>query len=219
MPPATVIFDLDGTLVDSAAEIGKAMAGAWNEIFPGRPFPRQMLRIGPPLMEAIAALDPDPGRHEALAAAFRRRYDASDFSQTLPYPGMDALLDSLSSRGVSCGLATNKRRAPTLAIVARWFPDRFDRIACSDGVWPDDGTTHLKSKAAMFEWLGRARPPSGRAVMVGDAASDIAAARASGLRAVAVTWGYDDAQTLVAAAPDALVHEVGSLLAALDLPS
>lgn len=222
MPTATVIFDLDGTLVDSAPEITAVMERSWEAVLPGSRFPRERFRVGPPLVEAVAALDPAlaPAQREALAAAFRQLYDASDFSRTVPYAGVEALLDLLSARGVCCCLATNKRRAPTLAITARWFPNRFDRIACTDGVWPDDGTLGLENKAAMLGWLVRASGQASRqAVMVGDAASDIAAARAAGTRAVAVTWGNDEAQALVAAGPDAVVHEVGSLLAALDLSS
>ena len=223
MPKATVIFDLDGTLVDSAAEITSVMEHSWRSILPGSRFPGERFRIGPPLAEAVANLDPSlaPAQREAIAATFRGLYDASDFSRTIPYPGVEAVLQSLSSRGVSCSLATNKRRLPTLAIAGRWFPGRFDRIACTDGVWPDDGTPRLENKAAMLRWILRGEElATGRtAVMVGDTASDVAAARAVGLRAVAVTWGYDDPRTLVAAGPHRLVHEAGSLLAALDLPS
>src|SRR5437667_6899493 len=176
MPTGLVIFDLDGTLVDSAPEIADALQRAWSEALPDARFPNEKMRIGPTLEETIALLDPalGQGEREAVSAAFKRRYDASDFSLTTPYSGIDGVLDALASRGVPCGLATNKRRVPTLAIAERWFPDRFRRIACTDGVWPDDGT-RPRTKPAMVEWLARGARPG--VVMVGDTASDVAAAR------------------------------------------
>ena len=123
---------------------------------------------------------------------------------------MPALLDSLASRGVPCCVATNKRLLPTLAIVRRWFPSRFARIACSDGVFPDDGTKPA-SKRAMIQWLSA----GGRAVMVGDMPADVEAARAAGLPSVAVTWGYGDPRALTAARPDAIV-DAAEALAGLD---
>ena len=203
-----VIFDLDGTLVDSAGEITEAMEQAWQRVFPGRPFPAGRIRLGPPLAEMIAGLDPglSAGERRALSDLFRQGYDASDFSRTLPYPGIDRVLAAIGR----CRLATNKRRPPTLAIADRWFPGCFDRIACSDGVWPDDGTLPA-SKAEMLEWLSQGE----QAVVVGDTAGDVAAARAAGLRVVAVTWGYGNVAELSTAAPDALVHRVEDLLAVL----
>ncbi|MCA1826005.1 MAG: HAD family hydrolase [Myxococcales bacterium] len=215
MPPKMVIFDLDGTLVDSAGEIAAAMAQAWQAVLPELPFPAERVRIGPPLAQMIANLDPALGRGEQRAVfdAFRERYDASDFSRTLPYPGIHGVVETLRAQGRRLCLATNKRLLPTLAIAARWFPRSFDKIACSDGVWPEDGTRPA-SKAEMVRWL--AGSAADGAVVVGDTTGDIAAGRASGLRVVAVTWGYCDEQALVAARPDAVVHEVPALLGVLD---
>lgn len=212
-----IVFDLDGTLVDSRPEILGAMEHAWNSVVGDGAFPRGRYRVGPPLLDSIAGLSPALGadRIEAIAAAFRARYDASDFSSTLPYPGIAAALDALRGRGRTLALATNKRRAPTLAIVERWFPQRFAHVACVDGVWPDDGT-RPGTKAAMLAWLVRvARAEAGSAVMVGDTAGDVAAARAVGMRAVAVAWGYEDVARLGAAGPDELVHDAAGLLRAL----
>lgn len=201
-----VIFDLDGTLVDSQPEIVAAFEGAWREVLPERAFPRERIVIGPPLDEMVKAVCPDAEKRRPLVDAFRRRYDASDFSRTMPYPGVHELLDALASRKVPLGLATNKRLPPTLAIARRWFPGKFARIACSDGVFPDDGT-RPSSKRAMIEWLAQGR----RAVMVGDTPADVEAARAAGLPAVAVTWGYGDPRALTAARPDATIDAPGQL--------
>lgn len=213
-----IVFDLDGTLVDSAPEIAVAMEHAFCSVVPGEAFPRERFRIGPPLLETIARLSPalSDDQRVAIAAAFRARYDASDFSATVPYPGVSEALELLAARGASLGIATNKRRGPTLSILDRWFPHRFSRVACVDGVWPDDGT-RPGAKVAMLVWLAaRAGAAVDSAVMIGDTTADVAAARAAGMRAIAVTWGYEDAATLSSAGPDELVNDVASLLSALD---
>src|SRR4051794_36134167 len=123
MPTEMVVFDLDGTLVDSRPEIASTMEDAWRDVLPGRAFPRERLRIGPRLDDTIAELGPDldPGLRGSIAGEFRRRYDASDFSRTVPYAGIAGVLQALVSRGLACSVATNKRRTPTLAILSRWF--------------------------------------------------------------------------------------------------
>lgn len=211
-----IIFDLDGTLVDSAPEILAAMEHAWSTVMTGAAFPRDRFRIGPPLADAVAALSPalEQAQRDALAASFRASYDASDFSATLPYAGIREAVDTLVARGETLAIATNKRYAPTMAILARWFPDCFGQVACVDGVWPDDGT-RPGSKHGMLAWLGRLAPAGRQAVMIGDTRSDVAAARAAGVRSIAVAWGYEDASYLAGAQPDALVHDVPQLLEAL----
>jgi len=188
-------FDLDGTLVDSATEILQTMEAAWREV-EGTELPRARFRIGPPLAEAIAALGArDP---KTLAQRFRERYDASTFDATRPFPGIPEVLAALGDRTLA--VATNKRRAPTEKIVARWFPGRFAALACID---------EHADKAAMLRALGAD-------VLVGDTAADVRAARAVGARAVAVTWGYDDAAALRDA--DVVVADAPGLLAALRTP-
>ncbi|MDB4945558.1 MAG: haloacid dehalogenase [Labilithrix sp.] len=206
-----IAFDLDGTLVDSAAEIGAAMEHAWRAVVPALPYPRERFYVGPPLPAMIARLAPelDLATRAAIVAAFRAQYDASDFSATRPFPGIPELLANLVAAGETLALATNKRRAPTLAIVQRWLPDRFAKIACVDAVSPDDGTAP-GTKVDMLRWLG----PEVR-VLVGDTAGDMAAARQAGARAIGVTWGQDDEATLAAAGATRIAHTVAALAGAL----
>lgn len=193
-----IAFDLDGTLVDSAPDIIAAMQRAWAEV-ESTAFPGPRFRIGPPLLEMVrelGAVHPD-----AVAAAYRRIYDDSDFSTTLPYAAVAEILGSLGR----IAIATNKRELPTKKIVARWFSGRFDRIACSDAV---DGVAGRYSKAAMLRAIGAS-------VLVGDTVGDVRAAREAGVRVVAVTWGYEAPELLAAAQPDALVHEPRALVSLL----
>jgi phosphoglycolate phosphatase len=213
-----IIFDLDGTLIDSAPGITASMKHAWASIVRDEPFPEDRFHIGPPLLQTVARLGParSTEEHLAIAAAFRAHYDSGDFASTLPFTGVVEALSKLANLGIPLAIATNKRRLPTLTIVRRWFPERFQRIACLDAVWPDDGT-QPGSKAAMLGWLAAsAGVTPDRAIMVGDAASDVTAARTVGMRSIAVTWGYDDLATLDKAGPDELVHDVPSLLDRLE---
>lgn len=221
-----VAFDLDGTLVDSRPEITVAIELAWRAVIGDEvTFPRDRFRIGPPLADTIAVLAPDldEPKRSAIAARFRSHYDASDFSATPPYPGIEELVHTLGARQARLGVATNKRRDPTLAILARWFPARFPHVACVDGVFPDDGTRPNENvglphliKAEMMRWLDRQGEKPRATILVGDTTGDIAAARAAGARVVAVTWGYEEETALAAARPDELVREVAELLPALE---
>lgn len=203
-----IVFDLDGTLIDSAPEIVASMDHAWGIVFPDVAFRRADFVIGPPLLEAIGLLTPDPAKAAVLATTFRAHYDACDFSQTVPFAGIDAMLTTLATRGLPVAIATNKRWAPTEVILAKRFPARFSQIACIDAVRPNDGTVP-ESKAAMLAWYAKR---NASLVMVGDAPSDILAGQAVGARTIGVTWGYSPRASLVDAKPDVLVDRVEDLL-------
>jgi len=206
-----IVFDLDGTLVNSAPEIVASMEHAWGIVFPDVAFPRADFVIGPPLLDAIGLLTPDAAKQNVLATTFRAHYDRCDFSQTVPFAGIDAMLTALAARGLPVAIATNKRWAPTQIIVTKRFPARFAHIASIDAVHPDDGTVP-GSKVGMLAWYAK---QNASIVMVGDAPGDIVAGQAVGARTVGVTWGYSPRASLVAAGPDVLVDTVEDLLYAL----
>lgn len=197
-----ILFDLDGTLVDSASEIESCMMHAWS-LVRETPFPRERLLIGPPLPALIDALMPaaDPKDREIFATAFKAKYDASDYTLTQPFPGIAAMLDDLRARQIPLGVATNKRRKPSVRILERWLPNRFDIVMCGD-----DG---LPSKTAMIQKIAATK------ALVGDTAADIEAAKAAGVRSIAVSWGYESMEALKKAAPDALATTVAELANAL----
>jgi phosphoglycolate phosphatase len=212
---ATVVFDLDGTLIDSAPEI----AGALNTVLaahgrPGLPVDRvigmigdgsaMLLRRG---FEATGAPAPDFDR---ALARFVEIYDAWPADPTQIYPGVPETLAALRAAGVRIGLCTNKPETVTRSVLAGLgLLSAFDAIAGGDTLpvrKPDPN--HL---AWVVDRLGGDRATS---VMVGDNANDVAAARGYGAPVVAVAYGYPR-MPLADLGADAIIDRMADLPAAL----
>ncbi len=137
--PRIVVFDLDGTLIDSAPDIAAAANAMLREI--GRealPLQRIVSFVGngvPKLVERC--LDATGGRDEAgfraALAIFRRVYDADPATLTRPYPGVPELLEALAGAGFALGICTNKPEAPSRAILeALGLAGRFGAVVGGD---------------------------------------------------------------------------------------
>lgn len=187
--PGHIIFDLDGTLVDSAAGVLEALRRAFDSkgLIPAIEIGPSI--VGPPLRTILqaAADTKDEAVLSDLESAFRRHYDSESFVHATPYPGVTEALHRLRSGGITLHVATNKRTLPTLRILAmlRW-QGLFDSINCVDSI-----KTIRPGKAATVAGLirrGVLNPPE--TLLVGDALDDAEAAMAVGIQFLAVTWGY-----------------------------
>lgn len=184
-----IIFDLDGTLIDSAPSILASFRLVLEEagISPRAPLTPSL--IGPPLRQTlttISGIDPGP-RLEELAAAFARIYDSTGYRATAVYPGIPELLQELAGAGVPLAIATNKRRVPTLKILEhfRWV-DYFRRVGTLDTPTPP----HADKGALITTLLADLDLEPRRTLYVGDKREDGEAADANGLPFLAVAWGY-----------------------------
>lgn len=185
----TLIFDLDGTLIDSSASILAGFAAALREhkIEPQRPLTADI--IGPPLKEALALL---AGTREAatidrLAASFKAYYDSEGYKATEVFAGVDSMLRELHGRALTLHIATNKRLLPTRLILdhLHWTP-LFTTIYALDCQTPA-----FANKAAMVAGqLARQNIEKATAAYVGDRPEDGQAADANGLDFYAAEWGY-----------------------------
>lgn len=209
-----LLFDLDGTLIDSAPSILAAFAAALAE---AGLTPRMALTsaiIGPPLMQTLALLTglDDSEQLQTLAAGFKRHYDESGYRQTQVFPGVAETLRSLAEQGVAMHIATNKRLLPTERILDfLGWRDWFGTVYAAD--MPGRG---FKDKAAMVaaQLHDLALSPA-QACYIGDRVEDRHAAEQNALRFIAACWGYGgfaDAPptdvALSATAPAQLLHWV-----------
>jgi 5'-nucleotidase len=211
--PLTVVFDLDGTVVDSVELIVRSFDHAARTVL-GLELPRGRLieHVGRPLREQMALLDE---AHADELVIVYREYNQREHDRMLRlFPGMAELLLRLRARNVRLGLVTSKSRATTEMAFRLTGIDRlFDATVCA-------GET-LKHKPypepllRCLELLDAAT--AARAVYVGDAPYDLQAAQAAGMAAVAVSWGVFPSETLAAEQPQRLVRTVDELATVLGL--
>lgn len=196
-PLRLVVFDVDGTLIDSEHNIVAAMTEAWSRMELGVPDPADVRRIiGLSLVEACAALLPwaPHNMHRQVAEAYKDAFRAlrllPDTEEPL-FPGVPEALDELERAGWLLGLATGKSRRGVQAMLdCHRLHGRFVTIQTADD---NPGKPH----PAMLE---RAAAECGVApsqvVMVGDTAYDMLMANSARAAALGVSWGYHSLEEL-----------------------
>ena len=215
-PVRLAILDVDGTLVDSQHHIQAEMAHPFASA--GRPAPTlaETLRIvGLSLPLAIGALT--PGLPEAERAVIVQAYKDSfgKFRAGAPaplYPGAQAALAGLAARpDVLLGIATGKsRRGQDSMLSAHGLTNRFVTAQVADD---HPSKPH---PAMVLAALAETGTPPETAVMVGDTTYDMEMARAAGVRALGVGWGYHTPADLLAAGAERVIASYDELIPALD---
>ena len=201
-----VLFDLDGTVVDTGAIILASMRHAAETVLGGEYTDAQLLAaVGGPGLEAqMQALD--PARADELVRVYRAHNEPLHDTISV-CAGMDVVLDELRDRGHRLGVVTAKRRE-TVALA-------FDRIPIEHlfetVVGGDETTENKPHPAPLLLALERMSATPDEAVYVGDSPFDMQAAKAAGVRAIGVSWGrIHDAQKLTDA--DVVIHDARELL-------
>jgi pyrophosphatase PpaX len=208
---SVVLFDLDGTVVDSGEIILASMRHATRTVL-AREIPDEELLAavgGPGLERQMHALDPE--RVEELVHTYREHNEPLH-AQLRCCPGMEDVLARLKDEGRRLGLVTAKRRRTVeLAFGALPLRRLFDVVVCGD-----DTQRHKPDPDPILLALERLGAGPDEAAYVGDSPFDVAAAKAAGVYAVAVGWGGIHAdERLRAEQPDAFVSTAGNLLAYL----
>jgi len=184
--PELVIFDLDGTLTDSAEGILASFLHALSHI--GATVPEGDLAaqiIGPPMEDTFRAMELGEFTDDAIAA-YRADYGDRGWAMNTLFDGIETLLADLRGTGVRLAVATSKLEPTAERILAHFDLDQhFEVIA---GASPDGSR---KSKEEVLgHALAQLRPLPERVLMVGDRSHDVDGAAAHGIDTVVVGWGY-----------------------------
>ncbi|NLK89480.1 MAG: HAD family hydrolase [Clostridiaceae bacterium] len=205
MPIKTVIFDLDGTLLDTLADLAYAVnqALAAENL---RPLPtpdyRLLLGSGARHLMARAAAKSAAGQPEQtsavqtdrLLAVFNTVYAENWACQTKPYSGIDTMLQHLGSAGLQLAVLSNKSDVFTKEIIRHFFPD----IAFQTVVGKRDGWPLKPDPTTAFEILKLLGTEPVQAALVGDSGSDMETAVRAGMLPVGAGWGFRSAEELIA---------------------
>lgn len=206
---AGVLFDLDGTLTDSRIGITTSIRHAMAVL--GRPLAPEVdldWCIGPPLIDAFARLlDGDRARAADGVAAYRARYSTIGLYENAVYPGIPDLLDRLVADGRTLVLATSKPRVFAIRILEHFdLARRFRAVHGSEL----DGTRADKTDLVPWILAEEALDPA-TAVMIGDRRHDVEGARAAGIAAIGVAWGFGAPGELAQAGAAAIVASPAEL--------
>jgi phosphoglycolate phosphatase len=197
MPDKHIIFDLDGTLIDSSESILSALDSAFDrlDLQPIRSLTADI--IGPPLLDTLSSLTncADKIILERLASEFKSIYDNETYSNTKVFPGVYEMLNKLSALGYPMYIATNKRAIPTIKIISYLgWPGFFQNIFALDQFNPI-----FKNKAEMLERiLLMLNISPHNAFYIGDRHEDALAAQSNKLPFIMASWGYADSKAAFA---------------------
>lgn len=205
-----VIFDLDGTLLDTIGDLAQAVNHCLRiKGYPEHTVPEYKLMVGHGIRNLVYSAIPSEYRGdqavvESCLADFVEYYTAHIQERTVPYDGVHDIMRRLQDRGVAIAVASNKFQAGAEALTAHFFPD-VDFCAVLGNrsdlpLKPDPAVIDFcisKAASAVF-----GTPARDRVVMVGDSATDIKTAKNAGIASIGVTWGFRDEDELRSAGAD-----------------
>jgi phosphoglycolate phosphatase len=213
-----VLFDLDGTLVDSLSDIAASVNHVLGEL--GHPIlDLDTIRghVGDgarSLVERCLPAGVGPAAVDEALVRYQARYRSHLVVHTRPFDGVVPLLGALRSEGVRLAVVTNKPEAPARALVAQLFADGTFELVIGEG----PARPKKPSPApALFAASALGAAPS-RTAFVGDSAVDVETGRAAGMTAIGVAWGLRPRSELVAAGAALVAEDVGMLGRHLGLP-
>jgi pyrophosphatase PpaX len=208
MKLSAALFDFDGTLVDTTEMIYQGLRHATISVLGRDDLSREELlaNVGQPLPRQMELIDAE--KAELLLEAYRAHHEEHHDAMIGEFPGIEDALYRLRAAGIKVVVVTSKRRR-SVEMALKNFPgldlvvDRFVTLEDTNEHKP-----HPEPLLKGLELVGGV--PRERAAYVGDSPFDVQAAKAAGLKSVAVSWGAFSEDTLRRAAPDHLVPDIDS---------
>lgn len=207
----TVIFDMDGTLLDTLEDLADAVnEGLAVCGYPARTLEEIRRFVGNGVRQLMIEAVPE-GTSEAdmetCLAAFKEYYAKHWQDKTVPYKGILELLSELKKRGIKTAVISNKYDQAVLRLCKDYFPGSFD-VARGER----EGVPRKPAPDGIYAILEELRSEKKNAVYVGDSEVDMATAQNAGLTSVGVTWGFRDRQLLEEKRADYIIDQPEELL-------
>ena len=218
----SLIFDLDGTLVDSLPGIAASLNRTLDAHgLPGHADARVRSFVGDGIHMLVRRAVPagtEPALLDSLISLFKKDYDLSWAAGTKVYPGVHAMLAGLQREGYQMAVLSNKVHDFTVAMTRTVFPE----IHFAGVLGQRDGIPHKPDPAGAIQLADMLGTTPGNCVVIGDSTMDLDTATNAGMKAVAVAWGYHDRQRLLDAGAIEIIDnpsELAGLLVRISDPT
>lgn len=208
-----VIFDLDGTLLDTIADLAVATNHALEQLgYPTHETEVIRTYVGNGINKLLERALPDNERTEENVMRMRTHfipyYDAHNADLSAPYPGIVSLLETLQEKGLQLAVASNKYQEATAKLVEQYFPT----ISFIEVLGQRDGIAVKPDPIIVFDILKKTDVSKEEVLYVGDSGVDMQTAQNAGVDAVAVTWGFRPRTELESFQPKGLIDQAEELL-------
>ncbi|KAA6333085.1 Phosphoglycolate phosphatase [termite gut metagenome] len=208
-----VIFDLDGTLLNTIADLAQSTNHALRKLgFPTHEEEAYNFMVGNGVNKLFERALPE--REKTMENILRMRtefipyYDAYNTDKTLPYPGIVELLQTLQEYGKMIGVASNKYHVATLKLISHYFPN----INFTAVFGQREGIVPKPNPAIVYNIMKVAKVSKDMVLYVGDSGVDMQTAKNSGVSSCGVTWGFRPRRELEDFHPDFIVDKAEEVL-------
>lgn len=208
-----IIFDLDGTLLDTLQDLGDSCNAILEQYgYPTHPLESYKKFVGNGVRMLIERALPEHARNEdiitCLLIAFKERYEEKTHSYTKPYAGIIQLLQTLKSSGYLISIASNKYHEAVLPLVAQYFPEiSFDLI-----LGHRNGHPAKPDPDIVFDTLNILNVRPDDCYYLGDSSVDMDTAHNAGVLAIGVSWGFREVEELKRHGATYIIDEPKQLL-------
>ena len=204
----TILFDLDGTLTDSGEGIINCATLALRHF--GLPIPSyadMRTFVGPPLRDSFIRFGVPADQADEAIRVYRSRYIPTGMFENAPYPGIRELLEALRAEGYTLYVATSKPEEMSVTILEKFDLAKYFHRICRASI-----DSSRSTKDAVIAYLLESSGAKEDMVMVGDTKYDILGAKAHGIPAIGVGWGYGDTAEMKQAGAVGIADSMEQLL-------
>lgn len=204
----TVLFDLDGTLTDSGEGIINCATLALRHF--GLPIPAyEDMRtfVGPPLRDSFIRFGVPADQADEAIRVYRSRYIPTGMFENTPYPGIRELLEALRAEGYTLYVATSKPEEMSVTILKKFDLAKYFHRICGASI-----DSSRSTKDAVIAYLLESSGAKEDMVMVGDTKYDILGAKAHGIPAIGVGWGYGKVEEMEEAGAVGIAETMDELI-------